>query len=151
MSRSNQSSRSTSSYSSGKIPLSCQSGVYLLLDVAELSLISFTDSKQRATYDSVRYDDRYLEPRYATTLSEPRSASSGKSSSSQSGRSSNSDKVPLSISHGSSSRDDGRSKTTDERYYPQSFLDSRQPQKKPLSCQTKDKDERYYTNSSYYR
>ncbi|CAF9916124.1 MAG: hypothetical protein ALECFALPRED_010526 [Alectoria fallacina] len=133
MSRSSQSSRSTSSYSSGKIPLSCQS-----------------DSKQHATYDSARYDDRNLNPRYATTLSEPRSGYSSKSSSSKSSRSSNSDKIPLSISHGSSSRDEGRSKVTDQRYYPNSVLDDRQPKKKPLSCQ-KERDERYYSNSSYYR
>ena len=69
-----------------------------------------------------------------------RSGSSSKSSSSKSGRSSKSDKIPLSISHGSSSRDDGRSKTTDTRYYPDSFLDPRPPQKKPLSCQTKDSE-----------
>ncbi|CAF9932292.1 hypothetical protein IMSHALPRED_008844 [Imshaugia aleurites] len=132
MSRSGQSSRSTSSYSSGKIPLSCQS-----------------DSKQRATYDSVRYDDSYLNPRYTTSSSESRSASSSMSASSKSGRSSKSDKIPLSISHGSSSRDDARSKKEDQRYYPDSFLEPRQPQRKPLACQSKENDARYYSNSSY--
>ena len=41
MSRSGQSSRSTSSYSSDKIPLSFQSGMYLLIDDAALSLSEF--------------------------------------------------------------------------------------------------------------
>lgn len=49
----------------------------------------------------------------------------------------------------SSPRDDGRSKTSDERYYKNSFLDSLDPQKRSLSCQTKDNDERYYRRSSY--
>ena len=125
----------------------------LSLDAAAaLPLTKSTDSKHRATYDSTRYDDRYLEPRYPSSSSGSRSGSSSKSSGgSKSGRSSNSDKIPLSIHQGPSSRDGGRSKTDDQHYYAQSFLDPRQPQKKPLSCQTKDNDGRYYQNSSYYR
>ena len=136
MPHSSQSSRSSSSYSSGKIPLSCQSG----------------GSRQHATYDS------YLEPRYTntsgyTTTSGYSTASgySSTSSSSKSAGSSKVDKVPLSISYSSSSGDKGSSKTTDERYYASSYLDSPKPKKKSLSCQTKDKDARYYHDSSYYR
>ena len=149
MPRSSQSSRSTSS-SSGKIPLSCQSGIYVSLHAAALSLINPTGSGGQSTYDSARYNDRYG-PGYTTTLSEPRSGYSSNSSTSNSSRSSKSDKIPLSISQGSSSSPDPRmSKTNDDRYYESSFLDSRKPAKNPLSCQ-KANDVRYYGDSSYYR
>lgn len=46
MSRSGQSIRSTSSSSSGKIPLSCQSGMYLLLYATAISLIKFRRLKK---------------------------------------------------------------------------------------------------------
>ena len=142
---SGQSSRSTSSYSSDKVPLSCQSGLYPQLDTTALSLTISPDSKQRPTYDS--YGPSYT----SSSLSDPRYASSSKSSSSKSSRSSRPEKIPLSISHGSpSSRDGGNSKANDERYYKNSSLDYGMPEKKPLSCQ-KGNDERYYQNSSYYR
>ena len=146
MSRSGDSSRSTSSYSSsGKVPLQCQSGLYPQLATTAPSLTSSPDSKQRSTYDS--YD-----PRYPSSMSDSRYASSSKSSSSKSSRSSRPDKIPLSISHGSTSspRDSGNSKANDERYYQNSSLDYRKPEKKPLSFQ-KGNDPRYYSDSSYYR
>lgn len=56
---------------------------------------------------------------------------------------------PVWISKGSSSRDGGRSKSEDARYYPHSVTDSRHP-KELLSCQTKNNDARYYLNSSIW-
>ena len=144
MAYSGQSSRSTSSYSSDKVPLSCQSGLYPQLETIAPPLTISPDSKQRSTYDSYG-------PTYTSSLNDSRYASSSKTSSSKASRSSRSEKIPLSIHHGSpSSRDGGNSKANDERYYKNSSLDYGMPEKKPLSCQ-KSNDTRYYQNSSYYR
>lgn len=110
-----------------------------------------------------RYDDKNLDPEMATTLIKTHSRSSSKSSdrSKWSGnrsqlsslssntfdRSSIFSRKPLplvSVSHGSSSRDERMPKTADARYIPQSFLDSNQTQRKLLSGQTNECDRRYY-------
>ena len=96
-------------------------------------------------------DDRKPETSdaHTSTLSKPRSEYSSTSSSSRSGRSSRSNINPLSFS--SCLRDDPKPKNSDARYYSQTFLDLKKPEKKPLSCQMKDRDPRYFTDSSYYR
>ena len=58
-------------------------------------------------------------------------------------------RIPIQISHGSSLRDDRRSSTLDQRYYPNSFNQRQKKLLLPLS-QSKDKDERYYRNSSFF-
>ncbi len=90
---------------------------------------------------SGRNNDKCLEPRYTTTLSELGESRVG-SSANISGRSSKSNKIPLINDYGSSSRDERVSKTADPRYYSKSFLDSNQPQKKLLSCLRKEYDVR---------
>lgn len=58
-------------------------------------------------------------------------------------------KIPIQISRGSSLRDDRRSSTSDQRYYPNSF-NQRQKRLLPPLSQSKDNDERYYPNSCFF-
>ena len=123
-----------------------------------------TENLRSTARSQTETHNRYLDPRYSSTSSQPRSeySSSSKfssatnsskssiSSSSKSSRSSTSDKRPLSFS--SCLPNNPKPETSDARYYSQTFLDHLKPEKKPLSCQSKDQDQRYYyQNSTYYR